>query len=164
MGMIHKLKKRVFRSVTEGLSFGNQNYTSILSFTIRIIAEALPGTILGHYLDQGLFWTQQQKWMGTSAIPYTLAQIVAWIVIFYSLLHFIPSYAAELTGLSGIFFITLFFLVQTNFVTNLQTVLGMVDKQTDPIFNRASQAIEPTGLAPSPSRGPASPPLRQSGE
>ena len=36
--------------------------------------------------------------------------------------------------MAGIFFITLFFIVQTNFVTNLQAVLGMVDKQTEPVL------------------------------
>lgn len=128
MGVIRKLKQRVLYSVKEGLAFGSDNYTSILSFTIRIITQALPGVILGHYLDQGIYWTQTQKWMGTSAAPYMFAQIVAWILIFYSMLYFIPSYATEFQGtMAGIFFITLFFIVQTNFVTNLQAVLGTID-------------------------------------
>ena len=135
MGVIRRLKQRVLYSVKEGLSFGDQNYTSILSFTIRVITQALPGIILGHYLDQGIYWTHTQKWMGSSAVPYALAQIVAWILIFYSMLYFIPSYANEFQGtMAGIFFITLFFIVQTNFVTNLQAVLGMVDKQTEPVL------------------------------
>jgi len=128
MGVIRKIKKHVLHSVKEGLTFGGQNYTSILSFTIRVITQALPGVILGHYLDQGIYWAQTQKWMGSSAVPYTLIQILAWILIFYSMLYFIPSYATEFQGtMAGIFFITLFFIVQTNFVTNLQTVLGTID-------------------------------------
>jgi hypothetical protein len=128
MGVIRKIKKNILRSVSEGIAFGSDNYTSMLSFTIRIITLALPGIVLGHYLDQGIYWTQTQKWMGSSAAPYTLIQIVAWILIFYSMLYFIPSYATEFQGtMAGIFFITLFFVVQTNFVTNLQTVLGTID-------------------------------------
>jgi len=128
MGVIRKIKKNILRSVSEGLAFGSDNYTSMLSFTIRIITLALPGIVLGHYLDQGIYWTQTQKWMGISAIPYTLAQIMAWILIFYSIFIFASSYAMEFQGtVSGIFFITLFFIVQTNFVTNLQAVLGTID-------------------------------------
>lgn len=128
MGVIRKIKKNILRSVSEGLTFGSDNYTSILSFTIRIIALALPGIVLGHYLDQGIYWTKKQKWLGPSAAPYVFGQIMAWILIFYSILFFASSYAMEFQGtMAGIFFITLFFVAQTNFVTNLQTVLGTID-------------------------------------
>jgi hypothetical protein len=128
MGVIRKIKKNILRSVSEGLAFGSDNYTSMLSFTIRIITLALPGIVLGHYLDQGIYWTKKQKWLGLSAIPYVFAQIVAWILIFYSIFFFASSYAMEFQGtVAGIFFVTLFFVVQTNFVTNLQTMLGTID-------------------------------------
>ena len=128
MGVIRKIEKNLLHSVTEGLTFGSDNYTSMLSFTIRIITLALPGIVLGHYLDQGIYWTKKQKLLGASAVSYMVAQILAWVLIFYSIFIFASSYAMEFQGtVAGIFFVTLFFTVQTNFVTNLQTVLGTID-------------------------------------
>jgi hypothetical protein len=43
---------------------------------------------------------------------------------------FAPGYTQEFQmSIAGIFFIALFFSVQDNFVTNLQFVLGVVDKE-----------------------------------
>lgn len=44
----------------------------------------------------------------------------------------LPLYTSEFQGsLTGIFFVTLFFLVQTNFIKNIQTVLGVFDAKIE---------------------------------
>jgi len=79
-------------------------------------------------LDQGIYYLQKTNTLRTSIPVYLLIQIVAWMVLFYGMFHYLPKYSSEFQGaLTGVFFITLFFIVQTNFVKNIQSVLGMID-------------------------------------
>jgi hypothetical protein len=124
------LQGYIVKSIKEGFSFGENTYSTLLAFSIRVITQALPGLVLGHYLDQGIYWIQKKSILGSSNLLYGSIQIMIWILFFYGLNVFLPSYVAEFQGtLAGVFFITLFFVVQMNFVKNLQAVLGMVDKK-----------------------------------
>jgi len=121
-------RPRLTNSVREGLQFGTQNHTDFIPFTVKFLALAIPGIVIGHYLDQGIYKLQKTKHLGTSFLHYLALQIAAWIIIFYAMFRFLSDYAAEFqSSVAGIFFVALFFTVQENFVTNLQNVLGMVD-------------------------------------
>jgi len=122
--------KRLTNHVSEGLTFGTQNHSAFIPFTVKFLALALPGIALGHYLDQGVYWTQKRKLLGSTSLAYLSLQISAWVIIFYTLFQFAAAYAAEFqSSVAGIFFVALFFTVQTNFVVNLQKVLGLIDKE-----------------------------------
>ena len=122
------VKQYVSRSFTDGFSFGHETYDTFLSFSIKFISHSLPAVFAGHYLDQGIYYIQRENYLGQKAISYIILQVFAWMCIFYGLFHLLPLYAAEFQGtLTGIFFVTLFFVVQTNFITNAQTVLGKID-------------------------------------
>jgi hypothetical protein len=67
---------------------------------------------------------------GQSPAMYVVIQMFLWAVLFYGFFRYATAYAGEFQGsLAGIFFIALFFTVQTNYVDNLQKVLGIVDKE-----------------------------------
>jgi hypothetical protein len=124
------LKNRVTSNLSEGLTFGTQNHSAFIPFTVKFLALALPGIALGHYLDQGVYWTQKNRLLGSTSLAYLSLQISAWVLLFYVLFQFAATYAAEFqSSVAGIFFVALFFTVQTNFVTNLQKVLGLIDKE-----------------------------------
>lgn len=124
------LKNKVTSNLSEGLTFGTQNHSAFIPFTVKFLALALPGIALGHYLDQGVYWTQKRRLLGSTSLAYLSLQISAWVILFYALFQFAATYAAEFqSSVAGIFFVALFFTVQTNFVTNLQEVLGMIDKE-----------------------------------
>jgi hypothetical protein len=127
---INGIKNRVAGNLSEGLTFGTQNHNGFVPFTVKFLALALPGIALGHYLDQGIFWLQKKRHLGDLPVAYMALQIIVWILMFYSMNQFAAAYAAEFqSSVAGIFFIALFFTVQTNFVTNLQKVLGAIDKE-----------------------------------
>ena len=122
-------------AISEGLHFGLTKHKGFVPFTIKFIAMAIPGIILGHYLDQSVLWLQLHKYLGIFPVIYTVLQLSTWIVIYYLLVKYANGFAIELQdSIAGIFFVTLFFIVQTNFVSNLQHVLGVIDKDSDDEF------------------------------
>jgi hypothetical protein len=141
--MQESIKKYVHRSVLDGLSFGHEKYDTFLSFTIKFVSHSFPAIIVGHYLDQGIYYVQREKYLCNLTLSYTMLHIDAWMILFYGLFHLLPSYAAEFQGtLTGIFFITLFFIVQTNFITNIQTVLGKLDSAVDKNLQTHSGSLQ----------------------
>jgi len=124
--------KYVRNSVIDGFSFGHEKYDTFLSFTIKFISHSFPALFAGHYLDQGIYYIQREKYLGRKALSYMILQIFVWMLLFYGLFHLLPLYAAEFQGtLTGIFFVTLFFVVQANFIKNTQTVLGKIDNAVE---------------------------------
>ena len=117
-------------AISEGLHFGIKTHKNFVPFTIKLMAMAIPGIILGHYLDQSILWLQLHKYAGNMPVVYTALQLSMWIVLYYLLLKYANGFAIEMQdSIAGIFFVTLFFIVQTNFVSNLQHVLGVIDKE-----------------------------------
>jgi hypothetical protein len=117
-------------AISEGLHFGIKTHKDFVPFTIKFMAMAIPGIILGHYLDQSILWLQLHKYAGDMPVVYTILQLLSWVVLYYLLVKYANGFAIELQdSIAGIFFVTLFFIVQTNFVSNLQHVLGVIDKE-----------------------------------
>ena len=141
--MQESIKKYVRNSVIDGFSFGHETYDTFLSFSIKFVSHSLPAVFAGHYLDQGIYYIQREKYLGNFTISYTMLQILAWMCIFYGLFHLLPLYAAEFQGtLTGIFFVALFFVVQTNFITNAQTVLGKLDTALEKNLHNQSGSLQ----------------------
>lgn len=125
----------ILDDILEGLHFGLTKHTRFLPFTIKFMAMSIPGIILGHYLDQSILWLQLHRYAGELPVVYTLLQLLAWIILYYFLVKYANGFAIEFQdSIAGIFFVTLFFIVQTNFVSNLQHVLGVIDKEIDSEF------------------------------
>jgi len=123
------LKHRVTSNLSEGLTFGTENHSAFIPFTVKFLALALPGIALGHYIDHGIELAQRERLLGSTLMAYLSVQISVWVILFYLLFQFAAAYAAEFqSSVAGIFFVALFFTVQTNFVANLQKFLGMIDK------------------------------------
>ena len=141
--MAESIKKYVRSSIFDGLSFGHEHYDTFLSFIIKFISHSFPAIIVGHYLDQGIYYIQREKYLGNFTISYMMLQILAWMILFYGLFHLLPLYAAEFQGtLTGIFFVALFFVVQTNFITNIQTVLGKLDTALEKNLHNQSGSLQ----------------------
>jgi hypothetical protein len=135
--------KYVRNSVIDGFSFGHETYDTFLSFTIKFISHSLPALFAGHYLDQGIYYIQREKYLGRKALSYMILQIFVWMLLFYGLFHLLPLYAAEFQGtLTGIFFVTLFFVVQVNFIKNTQTVLGKIDDAVEKNLQTHSGSLQ----------------------
>ncbi len=118
--------------VSNGLRFGEEVVTDIVPFTIKFLSFIVPAALLGHLIDQSILVLQRRKTFANGRIGeigYMLLQLLAWLVLFFFFYNFTPNYAREFQGTAaGIFFIALFFAVQTNFVTNLQAVLDVADQ------------------------------------
>ena len=126
-------KNRSYGSrLSNGLRFGEEAVSDIVPFTIKFLTFVVPAAILGHVIDQGVLALQLRKTLRenrSGKIGYLLIQLLLWLVLFYGFYNFTPGYAREFQGTAaGIFFIALFFAVQTNFVTNLQAVLNIADQ------------------------------------
>ena len=115
-------------SVIEGFSFGKEKYSTVLSFGIKVVIHSFPGFVLGHFLDEGVYWLQREKILGSYVITYAALQIALWITMFYLLFSILPAYANEFQGnIAGIFFVTFFFLAQSNIINDLKSLLGSID-------------------------------------
>ena len=137
------IKQYVSRSFTDGFSFGHEKYDTFLSFTIKFISHSLPAIFAGHYLDQGVYYIQREKYLGRSKTVYMILQVFIWMCLFYGLFHLLPLYAGEFQGtLTGIFFVTLFFVVQLNFIKNTQAVLGMIDNTVEKNLQNHSGSLQ----------------------
>jgi len=114
------------------LRFGEEAVSDFIPFTLKFLSFVVPSILLGHLIDQGVWALQRRKTFSDDRpgkIGYLLIQLTLWLLLFFFFYNFTPGYAREFQGTAaGIFFIALFFAVQTNFVTNLQSVLNVADQ------------------------------------
>ncbi len=118
--------------ITNGLRFGEETVSDIVPFTFKFLSFVVPSILLGHLIDQGVWALQRRKTLTDNRLGrtgYLMIQLLLWLILFYFFYNFTPNYAREFQGTAaGIFFIALFFAVQNNFVTNLQSVLNVADQ------------------------------------
>jgi len=125
-----RMPSEAWMHISDGFKFGKKHSGHPIPFIIRFLSLAIPGAFLGHYADQLILKAQRVKLLGQLILPYVLLQLFLWIAVFYSLFVFAPGYTKEFQhSIAGIFFVALFFTVQHNFVSNLQFVLGVVDRE-----------------------------------
>jgi hypothetical protein len=124
------LELNTWDHIQDGFKFGKKHHGHPIPFLIRFLSLAIPGAILGHYVDQIVLKVQRLQLLGYFKLPYVFFQLLVWAVLFYVLFVFAPGYTKEFQRtIAGIFFVALFFSVQPNFVSNLQFVLGVVDRE-----------------------------------
>ena len=113
--------------IRKAFQFGTPDPYSVGGFSLRFLMLAVPGVLLGHYLDELILLAQQRyHWTATTCL---FLQTVAWVGFFLLLHNYAPHYGAEFqSSYAGLAFVTLFFTVQTNYVTNLQNVLRLADR------------------------------------
>lgn len=114
--------------IRKAFAFGTPDPYSVGGFGLRFLMLAVPGVLLGHLLDELVLVAQQRYRWGAELC--LLIQTVAWVAFFLVLHNYFPHYGAEFqSSYAGLAFVTLFFTVQTNYVTNLQTVLQLADRK-----------------------------------
>jgi hypothetical protein len=124
------LPAQTWSHIQDGFNFGKKHHGHPIPFVIRFLSLAIPGAFLGHYADQAVLKVQRLNLLGPLKVRYVFLQLFLWAALFYAMFLFIPRYTKEFQmSIAGIFFIALFFSVQENFVTNLQFVLGVVDRE-----------------------------------
>lgn len=118
--------------LSNGLRFGEEAVSDIFPFTVKFLWFVVPAVLLGHVIDQGVSALQRRKVLGVDRkglVGYLVIQLLAWLLLFFGFYNLTPNYAREFQGTAaGIFFIALFFAVQTNFVDMLQKVLNIADQ------------------------------------
>jgi hypothetical protein len=114
------------------LRFGEEAVADFFPFTIKFMWFVIPAILLGHTIDQGVSVLRRRETLGKDRKglgSYLLIQLLIWLLLFFFFYNFTPNYAREFQGTAaGIFFIALFFAVQTNFVDMLQNVLNIADQ------------------------------------
>jgi hypothetical protein len=113
------------------LRFGEEAVSDIIPFSLKFLSFVVPAALLGHIIDQIVLVIKRRKIFGAdrkALIGYLLVQLMMWLLLFFGFYNLTPGYAREFQGTAaGIFFIALFFAVQTNFVDMLQKVLNLAD-------------------------------------
>ena len=105
--------------------FGNDNERSFMLVMWKSFALLIPGAILGHYVDTAVKRIQKKQVLGSHVGIYVLFQSLINITIIY-LLHLIhQKYTSEFQRtLPGLYFSVLFFGLQSNYISNVQRLLG----------------------------------------
>jgi hypothetical protein len=114
-------------SIVEGTQFGTLNPDKLGALTVKCISLIVPGIVIGHYIDQWVeVWKRQQS-LGTRTLPYVAVQTMANVVAIYVMARVYRPYTDEFQNTyAGLFFSALLFGMQSNYVGNLQTLLGKV--------------------------------------
>lgn len=113
--------------IRKAFAFGTPDPYSVEGFVTRFLLLAVPGTVLGHVIDELILLAQQRLRLHPATC--LLLQTASWVVFFFVIHNFLPHFGAEFqNSYAGLAFVTLFFTVQTNYVTNLQVVLRIADR------------------------------------
>lgn len=107
-------------------SFGTTNARKdFLSFTFKTIIYILVALILGHYTDKIVLKCRTNKIFGKNILYYILLQTAINIVTLYLLILLFPSFISEFqTTISGLYFVTLYFAIQKDYITMLQQYMN----------------------------------------
>lgn len=104
--------------------FGKKDPVNFVGLTIKIISLLIPGAIMGHYLDQYINKLKNQ-YSNLHTSYFILLQTLSMIFIFYLLINYLKPYTLEFQSTyAGLFFVAFFFGIQSNYISNIQEVLG----------------------------------------
>jgi hypothetical protein len=111
--------------LTTSTDFGNTRYEQTMAtFTIKTILLFIPGILLGHYTDRFVKKIQEKEMLGRGLYKYLLVQLFLNILVIYTVILMSSAYAKEFqTTIAGLFFVSMFFSLQSNFVKNIQDFL-----------------------------------------
>ena len=112
------------KEITNGFVF-NKTPKGILALTIKVFIFLVPGIILGHYIDQYINKLKKQEVFGKNIVNYIIIQTILSVIVVYCLIHWAKSYTKEIEcRIVGVFFASLYFNMQTNYIDNIQHYLG----------------------------------------
>ncbi len=114
-------------SISEGTSFGTSNHARFGSHAIKILSLLIPGAVLGHYIDQGVQKLKLQSKLGNNILSYIGLQTALSITLLYALFKYNKSFTDEFQNTyAGLFFVAMFFNLQSNYVVNLQQFFNSI--------------------------------------
>jgi len=106
------------------ITFGKRDQTNFIKLSVKILSLLIPGILLGHYLDQGINRLKQQQLL-PNLFWYIALQTLIMIVIFYILIMYSKNFTLEFQSTyAGLFFVAFFFGIQSNYISNVQELLG----------------------------------------
>jgi len=115
----------VQKNIADGVAFGKKRYRTFGSFLLRSLLLLVPGIILGHAIDITVDKLKREGVLGDTLLPYVMLQSVVMVFVLYTLTYGLGHYSEEFQRTpSGLFFVALFFGMQTNYISNLQRVLN----------------------------------------
>lgn len=125
---MNSITSQLSEDLTSGFSFGKEdNQKTFLSFTIKVMTLLIPGIVLGYFIDKFVKDLYDKNKLGNKIIYYIAIQTLISIAVIYILSKFKYTDEFQYT-LAGLYFSALFFGIQRNYLTFLQTFLN------DPIF------------------------------
>lgn len=119
-----EIQKFIEKDLEEGLTFGKKNSRRFGGLLVKTIALLIPGIVLGYVIDTFSYKWKEEKKFGDSLLTYVVIQTLLSIGVFYLLISTVTKYTFEFQNTySGLYFVSLFFGMQTNYITNLQQLL-----------------------------------------
>jgi len=97
----------------------------LLSFTIKVIIYIVPSLLIGDIIDKTVLKFENQKTFGTYKLNYILFQTLFNIITLYIFIVLFPKYMSEFQmTMPGVYFITLYFGMQTNYMSMLKQYMN----------------------------------------
>lgn len=116
--------KEIKTDIKEGMTFGRVDSKTFGGLLIKTIALLVPGIVLGYVIDTLSYKWKEEKKFGDNLLTYVVIQTLLSICVFYLLITIVTKYTFEFqTTYAGMYFGSMFFGMQTNYITNLQQLL-----------------------------------------
>lgn len=123
--MLNDVVSNISTSIKSGTSFGKSDVKYLGGFKIKVLTLLIPGILLGHYVDQIVNKMKRNKVFGEGVLNYIILQTIISMSVIYLLFYLNKSYTKEFQNTyAGLFFVSLYFGMQTNYISNLQKLLG----------------------------------------
>lgn len=117
--------KELQGGIRQGTRFGTKNVRKLSGFKVKVFLLLVPGILLGHYIDQIVDKLKREQKLGKGVLRYVILQTVFSALVMYLMSIYSLEYTNEFQNTyAGLFFVSLFFGMQTNYIVNLQQVLG----------------------------------------
>jgi hypothetical protein len=99
----------------------SDKHETMIQFTYKVIRMLIPGVILGLLIDNSIRWIQYN--IPLDSIVCILIQTFIMILTIYFLRRASSLYTDEFQNtLSGLFFVSLYFGLQSNYCTNIHNI------------------------------------------
>jgi hypothetical protein len=98
-----------------------------LSFILKIFLYIVPAAILGHYTDVIVKKLQKDKVLGEPVLYYIILQTFIIVSTIYLFTVHMSDYAREFQlTLAGMYFVVLYFNIQTNYIVMIQEYMHQI--------------------------------------
>ena len=113
---------RIFNILTQAMNFGSvRSRKNYFSFLLKAFLYIIPAIVLGNYTDITVKKTETHQLLGDNPFYYILLQTLIIISTLYFFLTFFFDFVSEFTNtIPGIYFIVLYFGMQTNYIYMLR--------------------------------------------